>query len=216
MFLEPIRKPHLHWQFLGIRQSLWRSFLESLYVDTTQIGNKWDCWKSGTQNKRRDVCRAVTIWHGWKGWFRGMLLLSAKSPKSSGRWETHLMNGSGGRKCRDRRDVSRRSNEVLRPRRHVHPEKGSLSGPSTSAGDRQHIINSGASLHIVGRSSLTSTETTVFKSDTLCLMMMAKQNGRDERGATVHTTDLDIFLCVKLADDSPTALSFWMLCETMD
>ena len=26
-------KSHLHWQFLGIWQSLWRSFLESLYVD---------------------------------------------------------------------------------------------------------------------------------------------------------------------------------------
>ena len=28
-------KSHLHWQFLGIWQSLWRSFLESLYVKTT-------------------------------------------------------------------------------------------------------------------------------------------------------------------------------------
>ena len=27
-------KSHLHWQFLGIWQGLWRSFLESLYVDT--------------------------------------------------------------------------------------------------------------------------------------------------------------------------------------
>ena len=35
---------HLHWQFLGIWRSLWRSFLESLHVYTTQIGNKWDCW----------------------------------------------------------------------------------------------------------------------------------------------------------------------------
>ena len=31
---------HLHWQFLGIWQSSRRSVLESLYVDTTQIGNK--------------------------------------------------------------------------------------------------------------------------------------------------------------------------------
>ena len=32
-------KSHLHWQFLGIRQSLWRSFLESLHVYTTSIGD---------------------------------------------------------------------------------------------------------------------------------------------------------------------------------
>ena len=30
---------HLHWQFLGIRQSLWRSLLESLHVYTTQVGD---------------------------------------------------------------------------------------------------------------------------------------------------------------------------------
>jgi len=30
---------HLHWQFLGIRQSLWRSLLESLHVYTTPIGD---------------------------------------------------------------------------------------------------------------------------------------------------------------------------------
>ena len=33
-------KSHLHWQFLAIRQSLWRSLLESLHVYTTRIGNK--------------------------------------------------------------------------------------------------------------------------------------------------------------------------------
>ena len=40
----------LYWQFLRIRQSLWRSFLESLYVNTTQIGNKRDCWRSSAQD----------------------------------------------------------------------------------------------------------------------------------------------------------------------
>ena len=31
-------KSHLHWQFLRIRKSLWRSFMESLHVYTPQIG----------------------------------------------------------------------------------------------------------------------------------------------------------------------------------
>ena len=44
---------HLHWQFLGIYQSLWRYFLKSLYVDTKQIRNKWDCWKSSAQSKKK-------------------------------------------------------------------------------------------------------------------------------------------------------------------
>ena len=43
-------KSHLHWQFHGIRQSLWRTNLESLYVNTAQIRNEWDCWEGSTQN----------------------------------------------------------------------------------------------------------------------------------------------------------------------
>ena len=44
---------HLHWQFLGIRQSLWRSLLESLHVYTTQIGDQWYFWKSSAQSKKK-------------------------------------------------------------------------------------------------------------------------------------------------------------------
>ena len=43
-------KSLLHWQFLWIRQILWRSLLESWHFDTTQIRNKWDCWKSSAQS----------------------------------------------------------------------------------------------------------------------------------------------------------------------
>ena len=44
-FLEPSRKPKVIYtdNSLEFWQSLRRSFLESLYVDTTQIRNKWDC-----------------------------------------------------------------------------------------------------------------------------------------------------------------------------
>ena len=38
-------KSHLHWQFHRNWPSLWRSFLESLYVNTSPFRNKWDCWE---------------------------------------------------------------------------------------------------------------------------------------------------------------------------
>ena len=74
------------WNF---RQSLWRSFLESLYVDTTQIGNKWCCWESSTESERRHLCSVVAIRSGWKlvGRFYGMLHLSAKPSRSLVWWE---------------------------------------------------------------------------------------------------------------------------------
>ena len=85
-FLDPTRetKSHLHWQFIGIWQRLWRSFLESLHVNTAQIGNKWDCWESSAQSERSYVCSVVAIRTGWKmvGRFRGMKHLSAKHSRS--------------------------------------------------------------------------------------------------------------------------------------
>ena len=75
---------HLHWQFPRIWQSLWRSILKSLYVNTSPFRNIWDCWESSTQNERRYVCCTVAIRSGWKmvGRFHGMLLLSAKHTRS--------------------------------------------------------------------------------------------------------------------------------------
>ena len=85
-------KSHLHWQFLGIRQSLWRSLLESLHVYTTPIGHKWDWWKGSAQSKRRYLCGIVAIGSKWKlvGSFNGMLHLSAKRHRSTIWWEDAL------------------------------------------------------------------------------------------------------------------------------
>ena len=49
------------WQFLRIWQSLWRSFLESLHVYTTPIGDQWYCRKSSAQSKGRYICSIVAI-----------------------------------------------------------------------------------------------------------------------------------------------------------
>ena len=83
---------HLHWQFLGIWQSLWRSLLESLHVYTTQIRDKWDCWESSAQSKGRYVCRVVAIRSEWTlvGRFYWMLHLSAKRHRFIIWWEDAL------------------------------------------------------------------------------------------------------------------------------
>ena len=86
-------KSHLHRQLLGIWQGLWTSFLESLYVDTTQIWNKWDCWKNSAKSKRRHLCCIViAIRSKWKlvGRFYGMLHLSAKRHRFIIWWEDAL------------------------------------------------------------------------------------------------------------------------------
>ena len=82
-------KSRLHWQFLEIWQVLRGIILESMYVNAARIGNEWDCWKSGTQNKGRNFCSVVAIRLGWKmvGRFHGKSLLSAKHSRSLDWWE---------------------------------------------------------------------------------------------------------------------------------
>ena len=40
--------------------------MESLYVNTVQIGNKWDCRESSAQSERRDICGAIAVGSGRK------------------------------------------------------------------------------------------------------------------------------------------------------
>ena len=90
-FLEPDRKRKVIYtnNSMEFGKSLWRSFLKSLYVDTRQIGNKWDCWESSTQSKGRHLCCIVAIGSKWKlvGRFYGMSHLSAKRHRSIIWWE---------------------------------------------------------------------------------------------------------------------------------
>ena len=55
-----------------------------MYVNATQIRNKWDCRKSTAQSERRDICGIVAVRSGQRvvGAFHGMLLLSAKHSRS--------------------------------------------------------------------------------------------------------------------------------------
>ena len=90
-------RSHLHRQFLGIWQVLRGIILESLYVNATQIGNKWICRKSSAQSERGDICGIVNLaWMKWAGGFCGMLVLSAKRSRPLVWWEErhHTKGGS--------------------------------------------------------------------------------------------------------------------------
>ena len=78
---------HLHGQFFGICQILWRIIMESSNLNTSWIRDEWYSWESSTQNLRRNFCCAIRL--GWKmvGLFNGLLQLSAKCSRPPGRWE---------------------------------------------------------------------------------------------------------------------------------
>ena len=95
-------------------------------------------------------------------------------------------------------------------------EKGSLSRLSTSVGDQEYINRECSfSTHDVTCSPTLQELKTVAKSDTAWMVMTANGTAETNEEATVHITDLDKFLCAKLADVSLTMLSLGMLCGTM-
>ena len=84
-----IRHSYASWRNSPSSFSREALYPESLYVNATQISNKWDCRKSIAQSERRDICGAVAVRSGqWMvGGFHGMLLLSAKHSRSLVCWE---------------------------------------------------------------------------------------------------------------------------------
>ena len=103
--------------------------------------------------------------------------------------------------------------KFFRPRRQSNPEKAAATFLSTSVGDQECIIDRGASLHFVDKSSPSLK--TVTKSDTLCLFVTANRTVETDEKATVYIKDLEVFLCVKLVENFPAVLSLGMLCEKM-
>ena len=85
-FLEPTRKPKVMSTDTSLEfgKSCEESSWNHCTLNTTQIRNKRDCWKSSAQSERRHVCCIVATRSGWEmmGGFHGMLLLSAKHTRS--------------------------------------------------------------------------------------------------------------------------------------
>ena len=94
--------------------------------------------------------------------------------------------------------------------------RSNTSRPTFSAEDRACIIDSGAPLHMMGRTSLTREEmTTVKKASVACVSMIANGTVEANHDPAVYMMDLDIFVCVKLVEDSPAVPSLGMSGETV-
>ena len=88
-------------------------------------------------------------------------------------------------------------------------EKWCLSCPSKiKQEEREFIVDSGASMHMISRKDWTVTTSR-------CPMTVTTDNGevQTHEEATVYVKELDIFFTVKLLEDTPAVLSRGKLCE---
>ena len=80
-------------------------------------------------------------------------------------------------------------------RRHGAPEKNSTPRPTISVGDWEYVMDSGASAHMIGQSSIADTRRMSRNRTLFCLIMTA--SGTVEE-AIVYNKNLNTFLSVKL------------------
>ena len=94
-------------------------------------------------------------------------------------------------------------------------EKWCLSSPSKiKPEEREFVADSGASMHMIIRKVLNSAELkTVTTSRCPTAVITANGEVQTHEEATVYVRELDIFLTVKILEDTPAVLSLGKLCD---
>ena len=94
-------------------------------------------------------------------------------------------------------------------------ENRCLPAPSTlKPEEREFVVDSGASMHMISKKDLNSAEMdTLTKSCSPTIVITANGEVQTHEEATVYVKELDIFLTMKVLEDTPAVLSLGKLCD---
>ena len=80
--------------------------------------------------------------------------------------------------------------------------------------EREFVVDSGASMHMISRKDLSDAEMdTLTKSCSPTIVITANGEVQPHEEATVHVKELDIFLTMKVLENTPAVLSLGKLCD---
>ena len=80
--------------------------------------------------------------------------------------------------------------------------------------EREFVVDSGASMHMISKKDLNSAEMdTLTKSCSPTIVITANGEVQTHEEATVHVKELDIFLTMKVVENTPAVLSLGKLCD---
>ena len=80
--------------------------------------------------------------------------------------------------------------------------------------ERDFVVDSGASMHMLSRKDLNSAEWEIVKvSENPTTVVTANGEVQTKEEATVYVKELDLFVTVMLLEDTPAVLSLGKLCE---
>ena len=79
--------------------------------------------------------------------------------------------------------------------------------------EREFVVDSGASMHMISKKDLSDAEMdTLTKSCSPTIVIIANGEVQTREEATVYVKELDIFLTMKVLEDTPAVLSLGKLC----
>ena len=80
--------------------------------------------------------------------------------------------------------------------------------------EREFVVDSGASMHMISKKDLNSAEMdTLTKSCSPTIVITANGEVQTHEEATVYVKELDIFLTLKVLENTPVVLSLGKLCN---
>ena len=80
--------------------------------------------------------------------------------------------------------------------------------------EREFVVDSGASMHMIRKKDLSDAEIdTLTKSRTPTIVITSNGEVQTHEEATVYVKELDIFLTVKVLENTPAVLSLGKLCD---
>ena len=93
-------------------------------------------------------------------------------------------------------------------------EKRCLRASNLRLEDREFVVDSGASMHMISRKDLNSAEIdTLTKSCSPTIVITANGEVQTHEEATVYVKELEKFLIVKVLENTPAVLSLGKLCD---
>ena len=94
------------------------------------------------------------------------------------------------------------------------PEKRCLPASSLKPEEREFVVDSGASMHMISKKDLSEAEMdTLTKSCSPTTVITANGEVQMHEEAIVHVKELDIFLTMKVLENTPAVLLLGKLCD---
>ena len=95
-----------------------------------------------------------------------------------------------------------------------NPENRCLPASTLQLEEREFVVDSGASMHMISKKDLTDAEMdTLTKSCSPTIVITANGEVQTHEEAIMYVKELDIFLTMKVLENTPAVLSLGKLCD---